>query len=106
MTVKENRSTHKDDAAVNGKTRKVRGTHTKADIAGITKDSALSNRKCFVIMPSGRHDEYGQREVEADFVYNNIIHPAVELVLGPGNLRQRIRQSGARCHYRKNHTQN
>jgi hypoxanthine phosphoribosyltransferase len=37
------------------------------------------------MMPSGRKGEYGQGEVEADFVFNNIIEPAINAVLGSGS---------------------
>jgi len=38
------------------------------------------------MMPSGRHKEYGQGEVEAEFVYNYIIKPAIDKVLGEHEL--------------------
>jgi hypothetical protein len=34
------------------------------------------------MMPSGRHNEYGMGVDEADFVYENIIEPAIKDVLG------------------------
>lgn len=42
-------------------------------------------KKCFVMMPSGRNEEYGQAEDEANFVYTHIIEPAVESVFGEGS---------------------
>jgi hypoxanthine phosphoribosyltransferase len=38
--------------------------------------------KCFVIMPSGRHDEYERTAIESNFVFKEIIVPAVNEALG------------------------
>jgi hypoxanthine phosphoribosyltransferase len=35
-------------------------------------------KECFVMMPSGRHDEYRDGEKEAEFTFNGIIVPAVQ----------------------------
>lgn len=40
--------------------------------------SRKNNRVCFVIMPSGRHGEYSHGVTESDFVFTNIIEPAVK----------------------------
>jgi hypothetical protein len=48
-------------------------------------DRSLRQSRCFVMMPSGRNEEYGQGEVEANFVFDNIIEPAINNVLGKGS---------------------
>ncbi len=59
------------------------------DVAGFSPDTAGSGHeaaaRCFVMMPSGRNGEYGQGEIEANFVYDYIIEPAVNAVLGEGS---------------------
>lgn len=39
-------------------------------------------RRCFVVMPSGNHDEYSHGVQESNFVHQGIIEPAVREVLG------------------------
>jgi hypoxanthine phosphoribosyltransferase len=48
------------------------------------KDNELipNKRQCFVMMPSGNHGEYPYGQEEADYVYNDIIAPAVTAALG------------------------
>jgi hypoxanthine phosphoribosyltransferase len=35
--------------------------------------------KCFVIMPFGSKDEYDRKNIESDYVFNNVICPSVEM---------------------------
>ena len=37
---------------------------------------------CFVMMPSGKHNEYAHGSQEADFIFKDIIVPAVQEVYG------------------------
>ena len=47
-----------------------------------TTSPTQNNRRCFVVMPSGNHDEYAHGVQESNFVYEGIIAPCVREVLG------------------------
>lgn len=38
--------------------------------------------QCFIMMPSGNHGEYQDREREADFIYRSIIGPSIDAAFG------------------------